>query len=83
MYAIRSYYDIRELRSILVRALFFRQGTGIDAEDIREAIGAPLPPPAAEPAEQLTRQVAGELLERIEAGEDFWQAVYTPYSGIV
>lgn len=73
--------NIRELRSILVRALFFRQGSGIDTEDIREAIGTSLPAIAPEPAEQLTRQVAGELLERIEAGEDFWQAVYTPYSG--
>jgi len=73
--------NIRELRSILVRALFFRHGGSIEADDIRGAIGTPLPQEPAKPAAQLNRQLAEELLQRIDAGESFWEVVYAPYSG--
>ncbi len=74
--------NIRELRSILVRALFFRQGHVIDDAIIRTAIG-----PAASSSgdgtttEDLTRRLAGEILQRIRQGkETFWSGVYQPYS---
>ncbi|GAB4165063.1 MAG: GPMC system transcriptional regulator [Geothermobacteraceae bacterium] len=74
--------NIRELRSILVRALFFRQGHRIDADAVVAAIGpGQTPPPNSDSAMELNRTLAAEILGRIEAGEtDFWDAVYRPYS---
>jgi len=73
--------NIRELRSILLRALFFRSGKIIDAEDIRRAM--PHPPAENQPSQAviLTSQVAQEIYDTIISGDkDFWSAVYVPYS---
>ncbi|MRR34239.1 GAF domain-containing protein [bacterium] len=72
--------NIRELRSILLRAIFFRKGAAISEEDIKRAIGKD---PRDQPAlthERLQDQLAAEILSEIEAGKDFWDAVYEPYS---
>ncbi|HTG82673.1 MAG TPA: GPMC system transcriptional regulator [Geobacteraceae bacterium] len=72
--------NIRELRSILLRALFFRKGQTVTGDDIRQAIrdGAQDPPPQA--STMLNEQLATEVLKDIEGGKDFWEAVYEPYS---
>ena len=72
--------NIRELRSILLRALFFRKGMTVGGEDIRRAIrdGAQEPPTQA--SALLNDQLATEILEEIKNGKDFWEAVYEPYS---
>ncbi|MCM2356685.1 MAG: sigma 54-interacting transcriptional regulator, partial [Geobacteraceae bacterium] len=72
--------SIRELRSILLRALFFRKGKTVTGDDIRRAIrdGAQESPPQA--ATLLSEQLAAEIFNRIETGMDFWDAVYEPYS---
>jgi DNA-binding NtrC family response regulator len=73
--------NIRELRSILLRALFFRKGKLISGEDIRGAIhdGMTGEKPARS-TEMLNEQVATEILGQIDRGKDFWEAVYEPYS---
>ncbi|WP_298272770.1 GPMC system transcriptional regulator [Geobacter sp.] len=73
--------NIRELRSILLRALFFRTGKVLTADDIRRALAAGMrETPAATAAEELNERLAAEIIRRIEAGENFWEAVYEPYS---
>jgi transcriptional regulator with GAF, ATPase, and Fis domain len=76
--------NIRELRSLLLRALFFRRKNVIDAEAISQAIavsgsaeidGRPLVP-----ARDLDERLAADILERIAAGGDFWSEVYEPFS---
>jgi len=73
--------NIRELRSILLRALFLSQGRRIGEDDILQALGM-APANAPEGAgEKLTEQVAQEIFAAIEAGEtDFWQGLHLPYS---
>ncbi|KAF0221000.1 MAG: putative GAF sensor [Geobacteraceae bacterium] len=72
--------NIRELRSILLRALFFRKGKTISGDDIRRAVrdGMREPPPQASQA--LNEKVAEEILESVGTDKDFWEAVYEPYS---
>ncbi|SNB47912.1 GPMC system transcriptional regulator [Geobacter sp. DSM 9736] len=73
--------NIRELRSILLRAIFFRKGKFIDEDDIERAIEYDMLKSPPEGATQLlTSQIAGNILEKIAEGHDFWQAVYEPYS---
>lgn len=75
--------NIRELRSILLRALFFRRKAVISGEAIRQAIaGAGLGViSAAEPSRRgLTEQLAVEIVERVRQGGDFWQDVYEPFT---
>ena len=72
--------NIRELRSILLRALFFRSGALISADEIRRAIRDTQPAAVSPAAGQLTSQAAAEILARIVAGSDFWSEVYEPYS---
>jgi transcriptional regulator with GAF, ATPase, and Fis domain len=76
--------NIRELRSILLRALFFRHRTIINADSIRLAIAgtgsaelAPQPLPAVR---NLDERLASEIIERIQAGANFWGEVYEPFS---
>ena len=73
--------NIRELRSILLRALFFRSGKIVTGEDIRRAIrdGSPQEP-LVQASALLNEQLAAEILSEIENGKDFWEAVYEPYS---
>jgi len=75
--------NIRELRSILLRALFFRTKNVIGADAIRLAIagtGAAEPPAPLPAARNLDERLAAEILERILAGGDFWGQVYEPFS---
>jgi len=75
--------NIRELRSILLRALFFRTRNVINGDAIRTAIASS---GAAEIYSQKTavrvldEQLAADLLEQIEAGGNFWDDVYEPFS---
>jgi transcriptional regulator with GAF, ATPase, and Fis domain len=75
--------NIRELRSILLRALFFRTKNIISADSIRVAIAGTS---SAEPSSHLpaTRsldeRLAGEIMERIQGDGDFWSEVYEPFS---
>jgi transcriptional regulator with GAF, ATPase, and Fis domain len=72
--------NIRELRSILLRALFFRTGKVITEEDIHRAIQGGNQDQKENTQTRLQDQLAEEILEDIEAGKDFWEAVYEPYS---
>jgi transcriptional regulator with GAF, ATPase, and Fis domain len=72
--------NIRELRSILLRTLFFRKGMVIQADDIRHAIHDGIRETSATPQEELTESVANRLLEKILEGNSFWSVVYEPYS---
>jgi DNA-binding NtrC family response regulator len=72
--------NIRELRSILLRALFFRTGKSITEDDIRRVIRDSVHEPPTNTHDRLQEQLAEEVLAEIEAGKDFWEAVYEPYS---
>ncbi|MDD2319724.1 MAG: GPMC system transcriptional regulator [Geobacteraceae bacterium] len=72
--------NIRELRSILLRALFFRNGKSLTEDDIRRAIGSDAQEQQASTHDRLQDQLAAEILAEINDGKDFWEAVYEPYS---
>ena len=73
--------NIRELRSILLRALFFRKGRVISEEEIRLVLAAMGGAEQEGAAGRLTGQLAGEIYAAIEAGEsDFWRGVHAPYT---
>ena len=72
--------NIRELRSILLRALFFRSGNSVTGDDIRRAIRDGMHETTVTTSQTLNEQVADELLGEIEKGKNFWEAVYEPYS---
>jgi len=74
--------NIRELRSILLRALFFRRGGVIGGDAIRQALkgiglGSGVQPPDGR---ELVAHQADTILEKIRQGGDFWQDVYEPFS---
>lgn len=72
--------NIRELRSILLRALFFRKGEAISAEEIDRAISDGVRETTTDATVELAGQVAAKILEDIGRGGDFWSTVYVPYS---
>jgi len=72
--------NIRELRSILLRALFFRTGKTITEGDISRALRSGSHSPATSAQDMLQDQLAAEILAQIDGGKDFWEAVYDPYS---
>ncbi|HPX61347.1 MAG TPA: GPMC system transcriptional regulator [Deltaproteobacteria bacterium] len=75
--------NIRELRSILLRALFFRNRDIISGEAIRLAISGTGAVEVMTPrlsTRDLDERLAESLLERIEAGGNFWADVYEPFS---
>ncbi|MFA5701600.1 MAG: sigma 54-interacting transcriptional regulator, partial [Desulfuromonas sp.] len=78
--------NMRELRSVLLRALFFRRSESISAEEIRRAIGNSLGTATSSlDAADAQGKIHAELAQRvftsiISGGEDFWSALYTPYS---
>lgn len=73
--------NIRELRSILLRALFFRKKRLISEDDIHRVLDALGTLENQGAVVRLTDQVARELFAQLEGGEgDFWKIVYTPFS---
>jgi DNA-binding NtrC family response regulator len=75
--------NIRELRSILLRALFFRTKNIISGDSIRMAIAGTSsaePSPQLPAARTLDERLATDIMERIQAGGDFWGEVYEPFS---
>jgi transcriptional regulator with GAF, ATPase, and Fis domain len=72
--------NIRELRSILLRALFFRSGKVVNGEDIRRAIRDGMRGQVTPASERLAEEVASGIMRDIDAGKDFWEVVYEPYS---
>jgi len=72
--------NIRELRSLLLRALFFRSGSTITAGDIRNAVKAGIWENPASSLSDMSNQLAERIIADIAAGSDFWRAVYQPYS---
>jgi len=73
--------NVRELRSILLRALLFSGSKRIDGAAIRHALGAPLPPAGNGQMQQLTRQTADTVYTAIrDQRDDFWSGIYEPYS---
>jgi len=73
--------NIRELRSILVRALFFRKGQVIREDDIRQVLKTISPPEAAGTEGELTQRMAMEIFAAIGVGErDFWSGIHTPFA---
>lgn len=72
--------NIRELRSILLRALFFRLGKVVTGDDIRRAIRDGMHESIPTAVTTLTEQITDEVMAELEKGKDFWEAVYEPYS---
>jgi transcriptional regulator with GAF, ATPase, and Fis domain len=73
--------NIRELRSILLRALFFRQGSVLSGKDIEKVLKAMRPRQEEPEDELLSNQVARKVFEEIRNGEaDFWQSVHEPFT---
>ncbi len=72
--------NIRELRSILLRALFFRRSDMLSAAAVRQAIAGVGPGSIKGDARELTGRLAAEILDRILQGGDFWQDLYEPFS---
>ena len=76
--------NIRELRSILLRAMLFRQSKIIHVDEIERAIQpqASSNIDKSEPGQTaLAEQLAENILRKILAGQhDFWEAVYHPYA---
>ncbi|HEX9078062.1 MAG TPA: Fis family transcriptional regulator, partial [Desulfuromonadaceae bacterium] len=75
--------NIRELRSILLRALFFRRSHVITGDAISLAIAGTgsAERNANRPATRdLDERLANDIMARIAAGGDFWSEVYEPFS---
>lgn len=75
--------NIRELRSILLRALFFRRMNVITGEAISEAIagtGRLSERPPQQTVHDLDERLANNIVQRIEEGGDFWTDIYEPFS---
>ncbi|MDD2856912.1 MAG: sigma 54-interacting transcriptional regulator, partial [Desulfuromonadaceae bacterium] len=75
--------NIRELRSILLRALFFRHQDVITGDAISKAIAGTMrleEKTSSTPISDLDNQLAAEIINRIIAGGTFWSEVYEPFS---
>jgi transcriptional regulator with GAF, ATPase, and Fis domain len=72
--------NIRELRSLLLRALFFRSSSTIQAVDIRRAIKDGIWENPSLPLSTMNEQLSEAIISDIAAGNDFWNAVYEPYT---
>ncbi len=75
--------NIRELRSILLRALFFRRKNVITGEAISEAIAGTARLEGRTPTSvthDLDERLADEIIDTIAAGGDFWSDMYEPFS---
>lgn len=73
--------NIRELRSILLRALLFRRGRGVTVEDVRRAMTGVGSTPAPLPAFTAATPPERRLLEALRTGEgNFWSLVHQPFT---
>jgi transcriptional regulator with GAF, ATPase, and Fis domain len=73
--------NIRELRSILLRALLFRRGRAVTVEDVRRAITGVGSTPAPLPAFAAAAPPELRLLDALRTGEgDFWSLVHQPFT---
>ncbi len=70
--------NIRELRSILLRALLFRQGQVISGADVRRALASGHQSLSAEEPERNSVRSIQRLLQ--ENAGDFWTLVHQPFS---
>ncbi|MEN8686480.1 MAG: GPMC system transcriptional regulator, partial [Desulfuromonadales bacterium] len=69
--------NIRELRSILLRALLFRKGLVINGDDLRRAL-ATIEKPAGEATAQPPLQ---SIFSALQANQgDFWDLVHQPFT---
>ncbi len=69
--------NIRELRSILLRALLFRRGRVISAAELRHAVALAQPPVDVHTEQQPLRLIQSAL--RAGTG-DFWSLVHQPFT---
>jgi DNA-binding NtrC family response regulator len=69
--------NIRELRSILLRALLFRQGPIITGEDLQRALASGHQPVVSENTEQDPVRRIQRALQ--EGDGDFWSLVHRPF----
>lgn len=73
--------NMRELRSILLRAMLFRNGRFIQKEDIEKALQPHSSSNRSDSKQVLEKRLSKEILQQVCGDEqDFWQAVYQPYS---
>lgn len=73
--------NMRELRSILLRAMLFRKGVVISAEEIEAALQPHSSIFSGNSRQSLENQLAEGIMQQISSDDlDFWQAVYQPYS---
>ncbi|MHB8708971.1 MAG: sigma 54-interacting transcriptional regulator, partial [Desulfuromonadales bacterium] len=73
--------NIRELRSILLRALLFRRGRAVTVEDVRRAMTGVGSTPAPLPVFTAATPPELRLLEALRTGEgDFWSLVHQPFT---
>ena len=71
--------NIRELRSLLLRALLFRRGQVITLRDVEHALQRGLPGQGAPVAS--VEPEAEQILGRLQRGEgDFWSLVHQPFA---
>jgi len=69
--------NIRELRSILLRALLFRNGSVISGEDLSRALAGARPPVVV----AIERDPVQEILAALQHGDgDFWRLVHRPFT---
>jgi DNA-binding NtrC family response regulator len=73
--------NIRELRSILLRALLFRRGRALTVEDVRRAMTGVGSAPAPLPVFTAASPPEVRLLNALRAGEGtFWSLVHQPFT---
>lgn len=73
--------NMRELRSILLRAMLFRSGKVIGADGIEGALQPHSTNFPGDSRQTLEIQISEGIMQQIAKQEqDFWQAVYQPYS---
>jgi transcriptional regulator with GAF, ATPase, and Fis domain len=73
--------NIRELRSILLRAMLFRSGRFIQKNDIETALKPHSQLAGNNNKQVLAKQLSEEIIQQIESEQlDFWQAIYQPYT---
>jgi len=72
--------NMRELRSILLRAMLFRSKI-IQRQEIAKALTPHSGEIGNDNISKLKKQLAEEILQKINSGDsDFWQAIYQLYS---